>query len=756
MIEGDGVPSGRFKSPVLVVLLVAGLLSFGCHQQPAATPTPPGGTADAIETTPSAAEGARREPAAADFSSPTSQPTPVAVSGPTPQRTPTAVPFAPFGRNPGSGPRMEEVIIEYAGYPCGPTGRYYDGGPLDHFLHWTPDGSHLVFDFDDHVWVVDREGTRLRSLVDANPGFRKDTLREGMSQYGFHADVSPDGSVVAYSTCRYPTDSPYAGEHPRDGFGYEIASIGIDGTTERRLTNNWEFFDSHPAWSPDGTKIAFIRSPTEGGGFQARGARIYIMSSDGTGATNVSEDIDASPLRLPPPLRLVAPAWSPDGGRLAFVAGSRVYTVGADGSDFHKIAGTTTAPSWSPTREELAFGRSRERWSTIYTVKPDGTGLQERWRGLTHDYSQPISQVSWSPDGSEFLFVAGGVYIVGADGSGLRRLLDQPRVWWEVRSTLVISNHRGRALAAWSPDGSTVAVYYPEDRVDFDGRDSGGQLFTIARDGTDLRILVGREEDTGDGARERIGIQAWHPPRDVTPEDLAPCRAGPPEVDPGLVQECEAMVVVMNALGGWAGSWWDASKLDLGTWRRVRGLRDGNATGVLPPELGLLTELRELDLSNDVYHRLSLVSGDIPPELGDLAKLEVLNLQEIYLGGRIPEELGNLGNLMVLRLGGNNLSGPIPAELGALKELRELSLYDNNLTGGIPPELGGLAALESLDLSNNLLTGRLPPELATLENLRTLNLTGNDFWGCVPAGLAEIWGQHTGLPRCEPAGDVSP
>ena len=139
----------------------------------------------------------------------------------------------------------------------------------------------------------------------------------------------------------------------------------------------------------------------------------------------------------------------------------------------------------------------------------------------------------------------------------------------------------------------------------------------------------------------------------MTPADLAPCRAGAapgePQVYPGLVRDCEALVVVMNTLGGRAGAGWDANNLDLatgfildsrvkhgGTPRRIHMLEYRYATGVIPPELGRLTELRKLDLSNEVEQRISLVSGDIPGELGDLANLEVLDLQEIYLAGRIP------------------------------------------------------------------------------------------------------------------------
>ena len=491
--------------PILAALLLAaGALSFGCGQEATVTQAPSGQTADAREAAPPAtAESARQGPApTAGFTGPTPQPTP--SPAPVPIRGTTNVEIA--------GVAM--VANSQAGYPCGPTVGY-EGGSRDHFLHWTPDGSQLVFDFDENVWAVDREGTRLRSVVDANPGFYdpgyyRDSPIPLNFHYGFHADVSPDGSMIAYSTCRYPNDSPHAEDDPRYGFGYEIAAIGIDGTMRRRLTANWEFFDSHPAWSPDGTRIAFIRSPTRYGDFEWSRARIYTMSADGSGITDVMGDVKAG-------LSLIPPEWSPDGGRLAFVAGGRLHTVRSDGLVLREIARTTTVPSWSPDGEELAFGRSREWESTIYTAKADGTGLRERWRGRANDYSQPISQVSWSPDGSEFLFVAGGVYVVSTDGSGLRRLLDQPRVWWEIRLNPVISNHTGRTLAAWSPDGSRIAVYYPEDIAPLDHRDSGGQLFTIARDGTDLRILVGPDKELGD----RGGRGRRHPGMESSPEGQA-------------------------------------------------------------------------------------------------------------------------------------------------------------------------------------------------------------------------------------------
>ena len=149
-----------------------------------------------------------------------------------------------------------------------------------------------------------------------------------------------------------------------------------------------------------------------------------------------------------------------------------------------------------------------------------------------------------------------------------------------------------------------------------------------------------------------------------------------------------------------------------------------NLTGPIPPELGALTNLEYLILSDN--H----LTGPIPPELGALTQLRDLNLSNgasfIFLGvpgqltGPIPPELGALTNLEYLELGFNKLTGPIPPELGNLANLQVLPLYHNELSGTIPPELGALTQLRKLWLSDNQLTGPIPPELGALTNLQEL------------------------------------
>jgi hypothetical protein len=77
-------------------------------------------------------------------------------------------------------------------------------------------------------------------------------------------------------------------------------------------------------------------------------------------------------------------------------------------------------------------------------------------------------------------------------------------------------------------------------------------------------------------------------------------------------------------------------------------------TGVIPPEIGYLTNLTYLGLP---YNQLT---GSIPSGIGNLTNLNYLNLRSNQLTGEIPPEIGNLTNLIGLYLDGNQLTGEIP------------------------------------------------------------------------------------------------
>ena len=212
--------------------------------------------------------------------------------------------------------------------------------------------------------------------------------------------------------------------------------------------------------------------------------------------------------------------------------------------------------------------------------------------------------------------------------------------------------------------------------------------------------------------------------------------------NPGRVADCEALLAARDTLAGsgtlnWSGNSaigsWDGVTLS-GSPLRVTKLvlRGRQLTGTIPPELGGLASLVELNLGGN------RLTGLIPSELSSLTNLEELYLWGNQLTGPIPAELGGLANLERLWLNGNQLTGEIPSELGSLTNLDGLSLNDNQLTGEIPAGVGDLTSLKWLYLDNNQLTGEIPAELGSLAGLEELFLGGNGLTGCIPGGLRDV------------------
>ena len=193
---------------------------------------------------------------------------------------------------------------------------------------------------------------------------------------------------------------------------------------------------------------------------------------------------------------------------------------------------------------------------------------------------------------------------------------------------------------------------------------------------------------------------------------------------------------------------------EFGDLSRLRVLRLGWGlhTGTIPASLGNLSNLEELFLARSHWVRERGMTGPIPPELGKLARLRNLDLGMNLFTGTIPPELGNLARLENLDLGMNRLSGPIPPELGQLAGLRTLWLQKNDLSGEFPEELARLGRLEQLYVSGNPnLKGELPSELTALRSLEAFVADGTEL--CVPTD-ASFTDWLDGIPkrrvaRCE-------
>jgi Tol biopolymer transport system component len=305
-------------------------------------------------------------------------------------------------------------------------------------------------------------------------------------------------------------------ETPGSGGGSQVVS---------RPCKRTPMISDSPAWSPDGHKIAFVRSPSRGRMFtRFRWSEIDVMNADGTHRHRLT------PRR--PRMIYEAPAWSPNGKRIAFDGATRssyseIYVIDVDGSHRHRLTHLTQThlggawsyedPAWSPNGKRIAFDSNGHCYSgfcpesQLYVVNADGRNLQP----LNAESSEGI-QPAWSPDGKRIAYVdkvSVELYLISAHGGKPHRIAEH--VWtarqaWSPngkkiafvggtggREQIYVMNADGSHthpltrgsvadfLPAWSPDGTRIAF---DSSRDYCGDDD--QIYVMTANGSKRRALT--------------------------------------------------------------------------------------------------------------------------------------------------------------------------------------------------------------------------------------------------------------------------
>ena len=268
----------------------------------------------------------------------------------------------------------------------------------------------------EEIWTIHSDGTNRHPLTNSPD------LLKGWPTW------SPDGAEIVFAT-----HEGIGTLHLMDADGGNLTVLKKDYTSSTR-----------PAWSPDGEKIAY-------------GGTLLIMIFDiRTGKVEAVR----VPIHGLSGSRIHDVAWSPDGHQFAFAAkiidqagnsqARDIYVMNVDGTDLQQLTqhrAEDDAPAWSPDGQKIAFVSYRNVVEGgIFLMNADGSNIEE----LTNsgeDYP------SWSPDGTQLACTHFGanVYIavINVNGGHLELITEGFYPSWQPSDGLVAVNPVGRFVSTW-------------------------------------------------------------------------------------------------------------------------------------------------------------------------------------------------------------------------------------------------------------------------------------------------------------------
>ena len=182
-----------------------------------------------------------------------------------------------------------------------------------------------------------------------------------------------------------------------------------------------------PAWSPDGQKIAFVRSTS------ATFENIHLMDADGENVVRLS-DANWNESR---------PTWSPDSQRIAFATRresgpQQIFAMNVDGSGLVQLTRAVEdirSPGWSPDGSALIFAMDVYPGNgfsfRIFKLLLEGTMIEAEKFVQISDEGYDLDP-AWSPDGEMTVFVStpweGSLFVGSADGSSADKVIEMPGI----------------------------------------------------------------------------------------------------------------------------------------------------------------------------------------------------------------------------------------------------------------------------------------------------------------------------------------